>query len=53
MWILEYTKSALKDFKKLGKYEAPLIVKWLEKNINGCEDLRQKGKALSHELKHE
>ena len=41
-----FTERAKKQLKKLDKYTASLIIGWLEKNIEGCEDPRIHGKAL-------
>lgn len=41
-----FTERAKKQLKKLDKYTASLIIGWLEKNIEGCENLRIHGKAL-------
>lgn len=41
-----FTERAKKQLKKLDKYTASLIIGWLEKNIEGCEDSRIHGKAL-------
>lgn len=44
---VEFTDSAKKDLKKLDKYHAGLIIGWIEKNLEGCTDPRQHGKALT------
>ncbi len=41
-----FTDRARKQLKKLDKYTAALIIGWLEKNIEGCENPRQHGKGL-------
>ena len=41
-----FTDRAKKQLKKLDKHIASLIIGWLEKNIEGCENPRQHGKAL-------
>ena len=41
-----FTERAKKQLKKLDKYTASLIIGWLEKNIEGCENPRIHGKAL-------
>lgn len=40
------TDRAKKQLKKLDKCIASLIIGWLEKNIEGCENPRQHGKTL-------
>lgn len=44
---VEFSESALRDLKKLDKYTQKIILLWLSKNIEGCIDPRQHGKALS------
>lgn len=39
--------QALKALKKIDKYQARIIYKWLEKNLEGCENPRMHGKALA------
>ena len=41
-----FTERAKRQFKKIDKYTASLIIGWLEKNIEGCENPRIHGKAL-------
>ena len=41
-----FTERSKKQFKKLDKYTASLIIGWLEKNIEGCENPRIHGKGL-------
>ena len=46
-YVLEYTKEALKDLKKLDNSVARIIFAWLKKNIDGCSDPRAHGKGLT------
>lgn len=41
-----FSNKALKQLKKLDKSVASLILGWLEKNIEGCENPRVHGKGL-------
>lgn len=41
-----FTDRAKKQLKKLDKYTAALIIGWLSKNIEGCENPRIHGKGL-------
>ncbi len=41
-----FTDRAKKQLKKLDKHTSSLIIGWLEKNIEGCENPRIHGKAL-------
>ena len=43
---VEFTKSALKDLKKLDKPTASLILGWIRKNLEGCADPRVHGNGL-------
>lgn len=44
---VEFTERAKKTLKKLDKYTAKLIISWLRKNLEGCEDPRVHGKGLT------
>lgn len=41
-----FTDKAKKQLKKIDKHIASLIIGWLEKNIEGCENPRIHGKGL-------
>lgn len=41
-----FTNEAKKQLKKLDKHIAALILNWLRKNLEGCSNPRQHGKAL-------
>ena len=41
-----FTDRAKKQLKKLDKHTSALIIGWLEKNIQGCDNLRIHGKGL-------
>ena len=41
-----YTNNALKNLKKLDKYQAKIITSWIKKHLIGCHNPRQNGKAL-------
>lgn len=41
-----FTNEAKKQLKKLDKHIAALIIGWIEKNLEGCTNPRQHGKAL-------
>lgn len=43
---LKISRKALKQLSKLDKRDAQIILAWLEKNIEGCENPRLHGKAL-------
>jgi mRNA interferase RelE/StbE len=46
-WHVEYTKAALKQLKKMVRFDAKLILGWIEKNLEGCENPRVHGKGLT------
>lgn len=48
---VEFTKEALKQLKKLYPSIAALIIGWLRKNIDNCDNPRVHGKALSSNRK--
>jgi len=47
MYHVEFTKSALKELRKLDKATSSLIIGWIKKNIEGCENPRLHGKGFS------
>lgn len=42
-----FTEEAKKELKKLDKHTASLIIGWIEKNLQGCDNPRTKGKGLT------
>ena len=42
-----FSKEALKALKKLDRHTAALILGWVRKNLEGCEDPRAHGKGLT------
>ena len=48
---VEFTNEALKQLKKLDPSIAALIIGWLRKNIDNCDNPRVHGKALSSNRK--
>ena len=46
-YTAQFTKEALRQLKKLDKYTAMMIVAWVRKNLEGCENPRQHGKGLT------
>lgn len=47
MYHVEFTKFALKQLKKMDKSTAALILGWIRKNIEGCDNPRIHGKGLT------
>ena len=46
-WHVEFSKDAVKQLKKMDKAQAALILGWIRKNLEGCEDPRLHGKGLT------
>ena len=44
---VEFTQRALKDLKKLDRQTAALILGWVRKNLEDCENPRLHGKGLT------
>lgn len=44
---VEFTKGALKQLKKMDKAPSALILGWIRKNIENCDDPRVHGKGLT------
>ncbi len=44
---VEFTKSVLKELKKMDNAEASLILGWIRKNLEGCDNPRTHGKGLT------
>ncbi|MBO6280239.1 MAG: type II toxin-antitoxin system RelE/ParE family toxin [Bacilli bacterium] len=47
IYTVEFTESAKKDLKKLDTYTQKIILLWLNKNLQGCENPKAHGKLLS------
>lgn len=50
MYKVELTRQAKKQLKKLDIHTAKLILAWLRKNLEGCDNPRVHGKALTANL---
>lgn len=46
-YTVEFTERALKDLRKLDRHTAALILGWVRKNLENCENPRQHGKGLT------
>ena len=44
---VEFAEKALKQLKKMDRHTAALILGWIRKNLEGCENPRQHGKGLT------
>lgn len=47
IYTVEFAESAKKDLKKLDIYTQKIILLWLNKNLQGCENPKAHGKPLS------
>ena len=50
-WALRLTTRFSRQIGKLDRHQAALILGWLEKNIDGCDDPRRFGKSLTGDRK--
>ena len=41
-----FSDRAIKELKKMDKHTSALILGWIEKNLDGCENPRVHGKGL-------
>jgi len=44
---VQISEGAEKDLSKIDRFQAKIIILWLEKNLKGCDNPRLHGKALS------
>ena len=44
---VEFTARVLKELKKLDRQTAALILGWIRKNLEGCDNPRAHGKGLT------
>ena len=47
---VEFTESVYKTLSKLDKYTAKMLINWIKDKLEGVEDPRVYGKALSGNL---
>ncbi len=47
IYKVEFTEGAKRELKKLDKFTAAMILGWVRKNLEGCENPRQHGKGLT------
>lgn len=47
MWHLEFSKRADRQLAKMDAGVRRVIVAWLLKNVDGCDDPRARGKGLT------
>jgi mRNA interferase RelE/StbE len=46
MYKVEFTERAKKELKKLDKATVRIILAWIRKHLENCENPRQHGKSL-------
>ncbi|SEA30678.1 mRNA interferase RelE/StbE [Lachnospiraceae bacterium NK3A20] len=46
-YSVEVTPRFEKEFKKLDRYTQKIIKNWIDKNLEGCDNPRQRGKGLT------
>ncbi|AQU80743.1 MULTISPECIES: type II toxin-antitoxin system RelE/ParE family toxin [Planococcus] len=46
MYAVHFSDVALKKLKKMDRYQASLLIGWIEKNLKDTDDPRIQGKAL-------
>ena len=44
---VEFTSAAKRQLKEMDRFDASLILNWIEKNLEGCADPRAHGKGLT------
>ena len=49
-WSVEYSSRALKQLRKLDAFDRALILRWIDANLEGCENPRVHDKALTGNL---
>ena len=48
---IKFSDKARKSLKQIDRFQAKIVVAWIEKNLSGCSDPRAYGKALSGDKK--
>ncbi len=46
-WRLEYSDKALRQLRKMDAGQRAIVLSWMDKRIDGCDDPRACGKALT------
>jgi len=50
-YSVQLSDNARKALRKIDRYQAKIIISWIKKNLDGCDNPRIHGKALEHDLK--
>ena len=48
---VELSDIAIKALKKIDRHQAKIIIAWVEKYLDGCDNPRLYGKPLTNDLK--
>lgn len=46
-WHVAYSPKAIRQLSKIDAGRRRIILSWIDKNLNGCEDPRAHGKGLT------
>jgi mRNA interferase RelE/StbE len=50
MWSLRYSDAALKQLRKIDPAQRNIVLSWMSKHVDCCEDPRTNGKSLVGDL---
>lgn len=46
-WALAYSERARRQLRKMDPGQRAIVLSWMDKNIDGCDDPRAHGKGLT------
>lgn len=46
-WALAYSEGARRQLRKMDPGQRAIVLSWMDKNIDGCDDPRTHGKGLT------
>lgn len=46
-WRVEYSNRAAKTLRKMDRFDRTMILEWVDRNLEGCENPRAHGKSLT------
>ena len=52
-YTVQLSNAAIKDLKKIDKHQSKIIIAWIEKNLQGCENPCIYSKSLRYDRKDE
>jgi len=50
-YSVQLSDNARRALHKMDRYQAMIIVSWIKKNLDGCDNPRLFGKAIGHDFK--